>query len=858
MAQNLVIVESPAKAKTINKILGRDFIVKASMGHVRDLPQKNLGINPEKGFQPKYVVVKGHEKIVSELKQAAAKSEAIYLAPDPDREGEAIAWHLKTLLAGTVPDDKFFRVTYNEITPKAVRAAFANVTTLDMNKVNSQQARRILDRIVGYKVSPLLWSRVRKGLSAGRVQSVALRILCEREEKIAGFVPEPYWVIGAKIRKKAEPKTPFTVKLFKINGEKADIKEEKQAADIMRELERRFPVVSNIATREISKKPYAPYITSSLQQSASSVYGLSPARTMSIAQQLYEGINLGSGETGLITYMRTDSFAIAADARAQCRQFIEQEFGKEYLPETPNFYKSKAGAQEAHEAIRPTDVTRTPQSLSSFLNPQQMKLYKLIWERFVASQMTPARIALRSVDFEARTDDKPDNTFLFRASASTIVFPGYMKVSGAEKTGSNPDNNEPPMPPLDLNERLETVEWLSDKKETQPPTRYSEASLIKALEEHGIGRPSTYAQILSTLNNRNYVSREKRSLTPTELGIKVNTFLVRHLDSLFNVGFTADMEEKLDAVEKGSVEWTDMLAAFYKNFSEWVETAKSNQTDPVKISGLLELFNHVTEWSPAVKNGKREYSDNAFVESVKQQFIEGKKTVSARQENVLIGLVKKYESQIPDAESRMQELGYGEQYNKTIHIPVRETTFLKLKHLESIKFDPPVEQKGKVRDDKAFIASLKAQAESGKSLSPAQLAVLNSITRKYADQIPDFEKIRENLGLETAAQPCDPATGRLIDLMKTVSEWKPPVKRGKREWSDESFYNSLARQFSEKGALSPKQLASLRKMIPKYASQIPDYENTAKELGLAPEKPPKENKAANSQKAKSSKVSAED
>ena len=428
----MVIVESPAKAKTINKILGRDFIVKSSMGHIRDLPIKNLGVDIKDSFKPKYVLVKTRQKVIDELKKTAAKCDTIYLAPDPDREGEAIAWHLKTILDDGKSAKQFFRVQYNEITQTAVKKAFEHPGAIDQKRVDAQQARRILDRIVGYMVSPVLWRRIRRGLSAGRVQSVALRLVCEREQEIRTFIPEEYWLLGAKVKKLVEPLDPFRIKLVRINGEKADIKNGEQAENIRNDLDGRSLKVAQIATREISKRAGPPYITSSLQQAASSTCGYEPKRTMSIAQKLYEGVDLGEGPVGLITYMRTDSFFIAQDALQACRSFIGENFGAEYLPEKPNYYKSRGSAQEAHEAIRPTDVCRTPESLAHNLDPTELKVYKLIWQRFVASQMAPARIEQRIAKVEALPTEQKKSTYVFNASASEIKFPGYMKVTGAD------------------------------------------------------------------------------------------------------------------------------------------------------------------------------------------------------------------------------------------------------------------------------------------------------------------------------------------------------------------------------------------------------------------------------------------
>ena len=827
MASKLVIVESPAKAKTINKILGPDFIVKASMGHVRDLPDRTIGVDVKDGFKPKYVVIKRSEKIVRELQQAAKPGITVFLAPDPDREGEAIAWHLKALLAGkNATGDNFFRVTYNEITPRAIREAFSKPGKIDLNKVNSQQARRILDRMVGYMVSPLLWNNLgNRGLSAGRVQSVALRLVCEREEKIESFVPEAYWLMGARVRKQAEPRDPFEIRLARINNEKAEIKSAELAERLRGELENRALRVARIIRREIQKRAFPPFITSTLQQGASYMLGYSPARTMSIAQKLYEGIDFGEGAAGLITYMRTDSVQVSAEAGSACREFVRREFGPEYVPDKPNAYRSKASAQEAHEAIRPTDVNRTPESLAGRLSPEELKVYKLIWQRFVASQMTPARIAQSTVEIETpATNDKAD-VYLFRATASEIAFPGYMRAAGIEKIEKD-ENGEAvdKLPPLAEGEYLDLVEWLSVRKETQPPGRYSEASLIKALEEYGIGRPSTYAQTLATLDKRGYLVKEKKSLKPSPLGRDVNKYLVANLDRLFDVNFTATMEESLDKIEEGSVEWTAMLGDFYKQFSAWVEALKGPPADASRVRKIFELLSPIKEWAPGVQRGKRTYDDRKFADSVRKQLDEAVKPISVRQEQALIKLVLKYRDQVPDADARLRELGFDPSARDSAPadaLVARKLNLLKAAPLESGGGD------AKARDDKAFVESLDLQAQSGKSLSFKQLRALDRVLEKYAAAIPNFEDIRKELGLDSPAPAASAEDNResalLLELIRAVKEWRPPVTRGKWIWDDHKFAESLARQYAQKHALSLKQLALLRKMVRKYKDQIPDY-----------------------------------
>ena len=813
----LVIVESPAKAKTINKYLGDEYIVKASMGHVRDLPPKKLGVDVDKGFEPEYVNTTGRAKVITELKAAAKKCDEVILAPDPDREGEAIAWHLFELLKGIVPPEKFSRVTYNEITKSAIKEAFSKPGVLDMNRVNSQQARRVLDRLVGFKVSPLLWRQVKGGVSAGRVQSVALRLVCERENEIKNFNPEEYWVLGANVRKRIDPRDQFSVKLAQINGEKAEIKGGEQAQKIRTELEASALHVARIIEKEVQRRARAPFITSSLQQAASSVCGFSPARAMSIAQALYEN--------GLITYMRTDSFNIAKSAQEACYAFVTAEYGVEYLPEKPNFYKSRSNAQEAHEAIRPTEVAQTPQSLSG-LKPEEQKLYKLIWERFVSSQMVPARIARRTAEIE--TDG--ENTYLFRATSSEIAFPGYMRASGIEMAADKKntddeeeENDETKLPPLTEGESLDCVEWLGEQKFTKPPARYSEPSLIKALEENGVGRPSTYAQTLATLDKREYVSKEKRSLVPTEAGMRVNEFLVGSLDPLFNVKFTAEMEEKLDQVEHGSVEWTDMMKTFYVQFLEWLEGAK-DMADPEATKEILTALEQVREWAEPVKNGRRTYDDSETVKSVREKF-EAAGQITQRQQQMLFNLACKYMEQIGSEQISGLKLEKPE--------APRTETHQKLELLAQVEFAPSRKIGKRTYDDKKFCESLRQQVQNGRRLSDRQSAALDMVLTKYSDQIEGFATIKESLNMAAKPEAADAGqTGALLDLLKNVQTWNPPVMRGKREFNDQSFYESLFGQFGTKGALSEKQVAALKKIVARYAAQIPDYDTIREQYGL--------------------------
>ncbi|MFU8781391.1 MAG: type I DNA topoisomerase, partial [Kiritimatiellia bacterium] len=723
MAKNLVIVESPAKAKTINKILGSEFVVKASMGHVRDLPVKVLGVDVDKGFQLQYEVVKGRKKVVDELEAAAKDCDAIYLAPDPDREGEAIAWHLKALLeAKRVNKGKpFYRVTYNEITPRAVREAFAHPGEIHMNRVDAQQARRVVDRIVGYKVSPLLWRRVQRGLSAGRVQSVALRLVCEREQEILDFKPEAYWVFGAEVRKLVAPTDPFLVRLVKIDGAKAEIHTSEEAVRVEKDLKGCAMRVAEIKTRMVRRNPYPPFITSTLQQAASTFLRMSPKQTMSVAQKLYEGVDMGDGPTGLITYMRTDSVALSADAIAASRAFIGKAYGGDYLPEKPNVYKSRGGAQEAHEAIRPTDVHITPDKAKRFLDANGLKLYTLIWERFVACQMVPAQIQQRTVHVEAPVPPPGadagsvcERKYLFTATVSETKFDGYRRV--AADSDKKEEDQIDYLPVVHDGEPLVCLALQGEQKETQPPARFSEASLVKALEANGVGRPSTYAQILSTLQQRNYVESRSRTLHPSEIGMKTNAFLTTDLPALFDVQFTADMEAKLDEIEEGTVDWGKMLADFYTQFEKWVASSKAPEADPEKVRALLAVLEGVTDWAAPVKRGKRTYDDQKFVKSVADALAAGEKPISERQIEALAKIAARYKGQVPAIVDVMKSTGFQALLEAPDAGPPRDSSFVKFEALVKLELDEKTQK---------FVDSLQEQVQAGRRLSVAQLKALD-------------------------------------------------------------------------------------------------------------------------------------
>lgn len=598
--KSLVIVESPAKAKTISKILGRDFQVKASIGHVRDLPKNRLGVNVRKNFEPQYEILREKEPIVKELKEAAAEAQTVYLAPDPDREGEAIAWHLSELL--DLPKSKLHRIEFNEITKEAVLAAIKSPRQIDKRLVDAQQARRVLDRLVGYKISPLLWRKV-NGRSAGRVQSVAVRLICEREQDVTSFEPKEYWSIKASLSK-AKAKQTFAAPLYKWKDKRVIaasdkptaqtmvIESEKEAKAIVKNVESQDFKVSSVTEKSSQRKPQPPFITSTLQREASNALGYPVKKTMQLAQALYEGIELGpDGPTGLITYMRTDSTRVSQQAQDDARAFIEEKYGKDYIPPKPWVYTRKAkNVQDAHEAIRPSYPDKTPDDVKKYLTSDQFKLYKLIWQRFMASQMSQVKLQTTSVEIEA-------GDAVFRASATEKKFDGFTVVydrlpkgaaeSGEDEPGEGEEAAEEQtdnLPALKKNEELKLKDVNPNQHFTQPPPRFSEATLVKTLEELGIGRPSTYAATVSTIIDRKYVERINKALVPTKLGQAVNLLLVEHFGNIVDVRFTANMEAKLDQIEEDKVDWHGMLKDFYQPFGETLKKAEENMNKVIILS----------------------------------------------------------------------------------------------------------------------------------------------------------------------------------------------------------------------------------------------------------------------------------
>ena len=826
-----MIVESPAKAKTIGKYLGGDFTVMSSVGHVRDLPKKGLSIKiePVEGaegrwtFTPRYEVSVEKKKVVDELRKAARAADEVYLAPDPDREGEAIAWHLSQVLEDVTKGKPVHRVTYNEITKTAVRAAVENPGEIDLARVDAQQARRILDRLVGFKVSPLLWKNLQYGysLSAGRVQSAALRLLVEREREIAAFNPVAYWVLGVEASKGTK-ETSFIAKLARLDDAKPEVRSQEQAATLVDDLDGAGLRVAYVKRQPKTRHPYPPFTTSTLQQAASSACGFSPHRTMSIAQKLYEA--------GLITYMRTDSVNVAAVAREAAKELIVSEFGAAFVPEKPNFYKSKSGAQEAHEAIRPTDVRLHPAEAG--LDAASTKLYDLIWRRFLASQMAEARLVQTTVGLDAEKDGLR-HTYLFTASTATVEFEGFLavmkaapkKAKAAEDADEDSDEVKS-LPPLAEGEALTPVRWLSDRKETKPPPRYSEASLVKALEENGVGRPSTYAQTIEVLVDRQYATREARQLVPTPRGMDVNDWLVKKIEPLFNVGYTAQMEGELDKVEEGAERGNDMLSGFYRQFTAWVRDAQEPPPPTEKFTALFKLLDEVKTWRPPMTIGKRTFGDREFVESVRQQLAEGKMPVSEKQLQALVKVAVAYRDQIRDGEMRLVDLGYGPEIDRVKNAPSDELVkwcFQTIDRIGGLTKNP-------------FLNSLREQVDRGRVLSAKQFAILARSVGENAGALDDADQVRARLapyvpgGFEIA--PVDPAVPDLLALLETVKEWKEPVRRGRRVYNDHEFVSSLRDQYARRSSLSPRQVLALRRVCVNYREQIPTFEEVADRLGL--------------------------
>ena len=838
MGKKLFIVESPAKAKTIGKYLGDGFIVKSSVGHIRDLPKGNgaVAIAPEGDgrwrFTPKYEISDGKKKIVAELKGAVENADEIYLASDPDREGEAIAWHLREVLARKAGRKPFRRVTYNEITKTAVTEAVGKAHEIDMPLVDAQQARRILDRLVGYKVSPLLWKYVScpnsRTLSAGRVQTVALRLLVERQREIDAFKPETYFVVGAEAAKREAGAKPFTAKLSRIDGEKRTIPGKEAADALLRDLEGAMLETVSLKAQAKTRRPPPPFTTSTLQQAASSALGYSPGTTMKLAQSLYEH--------GLITYMRTDSVNVSAGMQAAAAKFLGEKFGREFCPEKPNFFKTKDSAQAAHEAIRPTAIERTPESAG--LDGQERRLYDLIWRRFAASQMSEAKTTLRTAVFEVRKQGLSRN-YAFSASATSIDFPGFLAALGSPEKKKNADDDSDEvaeLPDLARGELLDVKRWLSEEKQTKGPKNYSEASLVKALEENGVGRPSTYAATIETLKTRGYAETEKTKIVPTQRGILVCDWLVSRLDALFNVGYTAEMEKKLDEIEGGSETMDSMLSSFYSGFTKALEQCAEPGPGMEKFNAVFALLDQIKEWNPPRKSGRRTYDDREFVKSVKDQAAAGRR-LSAKQLDSLAKLAMSYSAQIPDVAGKLEAAGLavpgqnaaeGPQIDPNVSKETAGFCFAALDRLAGFKPDK-------------FISSLRSQFERGRILSARQIAALvRSVLEKTSGR-PDAPEIAERLKpfaaeSDRAERVQDPAIPALLALFDGFAAWREPVKRGARTYDDKAFCESLKAQYVRSGSLSPKQFAALKKLAASYAGNIDGFAEKTAGLGIEPAK----------------------
>lgn len=850
----LVIVESPAKVKTIGKILGPEYVVKASLGHVRDLPERAFGVDIEHGFKPQYEENRNRGRNLSDLKAAAKAASEIYLASDPDREGEAIAWHLKEVLEKSNSKAPFLRVTFNQITRSAIEKAFQAPGDINMALVDAQQARRVLDRIVGYQVSPLLWTRIERGVSAGRVQSVALRLVCEREREIQAFRPQEYWNFIASFRAKENASGQdglFRAKLVKLDGGKIEITNGTDASALLEKI-RAVPLWTVRGTSVAPRRKFAhpPFITSTLQQAAGSSLGFSASQTMRVAQQLYEGVDVGGIPTGLITYMRTDSVAVAPEAQNACRKFISTLYGPEYVPDTPNFYKSRSSAQEAHEAIRPTDISLTPEKLRSALDPHQLRLYTLIWRRFAASQMAPAKLERTTAEIGGENDG---HDFLFRSGATVVTFQGFLRVWNVQEENSRPEDpeedsrNAAVLATLKENAECLLSDPVSEQKFTEPAPRFSEAALIKELETNGIGRPSTYATIVYTIQARKYVAKEKGKLIPTDLGFRINDYLVGSLPELFQVGFTASMENQLDSIEDGKTAWTEMLGDFYSRFLTWLRTAK-NAGAPAesKAGALFNLMHGIRHWEiPGSSAGKLAFDDRKFFASIENKFKKDS-LISGRQWKALLTLALKYENDLPQLRTTAGENGFADDLAEADgqrKLAEQERKERRAQRsgtapdtgdmnqvftvMQNIPWAEPETRRGRVYDDRKFFESLREQNNAGKALSEKQLAALRKLAEKYRARIKDsgiiFSLLRDKRQPDAARTPQEPDIEKvregaeLIAKFDHVTKWINPVRKGNRVYDDHEFVKSIARQQKAGKTLSDKQLDALKKIAAKYS-----------------------------------------
>jgi DNA topoisomerase-1 len=786
MAKALVIVESPAKAKTINKYLGKQYVVKASIGHIKDLPKRDLAVDVDNGFEPRYEVIEGKRKLITELKEAARKVDEIYLAADPDREGEAICYHLQEELrekksakrADKDGGPRIHRVMFNEITKKAIEKAFEHPTVVNTHLVDAQQARRVLDRLVGYKISPLLWDKVRRGLSAGRVQTVALRLIVEREREIKAFEKKEYWTIDADFAAKKPPPPHFAARLIRAGEETPEIGNQAASDAIVAQLDGAEYIAKSVTTREKKRNPVAPFITSTLQQESARNLRFSVKRTMMLAQRMYEGIEIGKeGAVGLITYMRTDSTRVSDDAIADVRQYITDRWGKDFLPAAPNVYKSKKDAQDAHEAIRPTSMAFTPDVVEKYLQEDEMKLYRLIWNRFVASQMAPALFDQTTIDVVARGKNGVDYTF--RATGSVEKFAGFLKIykEGKDQKDEEDEELEHRMPVVVEGEILKLRALRPEQHFTEPPPRYNEATLVKRLEADGVGRPSTYASILSTIQEREYVKKDGGRFTPTELGMVVTDLLVESFDDIFDVKYTARMEEELDEIEDGKLDWRAAMGEFYQRFTKDIEHAQEHMTDIKRMEKPTDLTCEkcgkplVIKWgihgSFLACTGYPDFSPA----SAERDFESIDKEIAKREQSVLKEIAtrqQKVQARNPEA---MVEWDQRRKFI-TKGLPAREVTALQ-------KFEKSIahkrtENRGKIKKRLATIESRYQQidqfydielqeADGHLTLSRPRKEYFCTYTRELPVDLPDVDKANfSEQGEEEYCQNC----GRPMVLKK--------------------------------------------------------------------------------------------
>jgi len=837
----LLLVESPAKAHTIAKMLGKEYTVRATVGHVIDLPEGRLAVDVHHGFAPSYAPIPGRgEKILRELRPLADKAEVVLLASDPDREGEAIAWHLRNALAKNEADwPRFRRVTYNQITRSAITEAVAHPHDIDRNLFNAQQMRRILDRIIGYKSSPMLWQEVKGAYSAGRVQTVGLRLLCEREDAIDAFEPKKYSVCSVRAATRSAPPARFLMRLSRLDG--ADAKrlfDDARAARLARDLEACKALrVSGVEEKASTRGAPPPFTTSTLQQAASNALGLAPRATMQLAQALYEGHDAGGG---LITYMRTDSVRVAPEAQAAARTTVATRFGEKYLPAKPNFFRGKAGAQDAHEAIRPTDPARTPESLEGSLSRDEWRLYDLIYRRFLASQMAPASLSTRSATAEPVLPDggTVEGEPVFRASATAVVFDGWMRAAGVNKVRAKrakddedeDDEELDELPALAAGDALDAEEWLKEEKETKPPARYTEASLVKTLEENGVGRPSTFAQTISTLVSRKYAVSEKRTLRPTELGRRAWKYLAKGETTfpLFAVKFTAEMESILDRVEGGSAEWERETGDFYEHFTQWLTAMRAlRPVAPAEdVERVFAGLAGVTAWRAPVKSGRKVYDDRKFFLDCKKQH-EGGKPLSLPQLNALSKMLERYAAPAADGADGGADAAEAKE--------TAEALGKLFAAFDGVAWQPA---RGKF-DDRKFFDSLKEQFDRTGRLSEKQAAALGKMARRYAER-DGGEAL--SAALEAAGGAGEPAVtpgpapdagklARMLGLCESL-EWKPSRSVKGKTYDDQEFYRSLKEQFDRSHRLTDRQVRALKRVIAGYAEQIPDYVRLIAELGL--------------------------